>query len=79
MKIVILSDNKPGHYKQSVGIVEKMPECQTEWLDGSEFRQKWRDNLLRVFMCIFGNTPTPYVAYSHAATMESHLLRPIAR
>ncbi len=53
MKIVILSDNKPGHYKQSFGIVEKMPECEVNWL-AVEFRHKWRDNLLRVFMCIFG-------------------------
>ena len=53
MKVVILSDNKPGHYKQSLGIVEKMPESQTEWLE-IQFRHKWRDNLLRVFMSIFG-------------------------
>ncbi|RKU12822.1 hypothetical protein C6503_16690 [Candidatus Poribacteria bacterium] len=58
MKIVILSDNKPGHYKQSLGIVEKMPESQTEWLT-VEFWRKWRDNLLRVFMCIFGGIPLP--------------------
>ncbi len=58
MKIVILSDNKPGHYKQSLGIVEKMPECQVEWL-AVEFRRKWRDNLLRVFICIFGGIPLP--------------------
>ena len=58
MKVVILSDNKPGHYKQSLGIVRKMPECQTEWLT-VEFRQKWRDNLLRVFMCIFSGMPFP--------------------
>ena len=53
MKAVILSDNKPGHYKQSLGIAEKIPECQVEWLE-IQFRHKWRDNLLRVFMCIFG-------------------------
>ena len=58
MKVVILSDNKPGHYKQSLGIIEKLPECQTEWLE-VVFRQKWRDNLLRVFMCIFGGMPLP--------------------
>lgn len=58
MKIVILSDNKPGHYKQSLGIVERLPESQTEWLT-VEFRRKWRDNLLRVFMCIFGGMPLP--------------------
>ncbi|MCY3743855.1 MAG: ELM1/GtrOC1 family putative glycosyltransferase [Candidatus Poribacteria bacterium] len=58
MKVVILSDNKPGHYKQSLGIVEKLSESETEWLT-VEFRRKWRDNLLRVFMCIFGGTPLP--------------------
>lgn len=58
MKVVILSDNKPGHYKQSLGIVERLPECQTERLEVA-FQHKWRDNLLRVFMCIFGSTPLP--------------------
>ena len=58
MKVVILSDNKPGHYKQSLGIVEKMPESETEWLPIA-FRRKWRDNLLRLFMCIFGGMPFP--------------------
>ncbi len=58
MKVVILSDNKPGHYKQSLGIVEKLSESETEWLTVG-FRRKWRDNLLRVFMCIFGGTPLP--------------------
>ena len=56
MKVVILSDNKPGHYKQSLGIVEKLPESETEWLT-VEFRRKWRDNLLRVLMCAFGSMP----------------------
>ncbi|MXZ00540.1 hypothetical protein F4Y93_07795 [Candidatus Poribacteria bacterium] len=55
MRIVILSDNKPGHYKQSLGIVERLPNCEMEWVR-VEFRHKWRDNLLRVFMCIFGGT-----------------------
>ena len=58
VRIVILSDNKPGHYKQSLGIVEQLPESKTEWLT-VEFRRKWRDNLLRVFMCIFGGVPLP--------------------
>jgi len=57
MKVVILSDNKPGHYKQSLGIVDKMPECQMEWLE-IQFRAKWRDNFLRVIMCIFGGIPS---------------------
>ena len=58
MKVIILSDNRPGHYKQSLGIVQKLPECQTKYLE-IHFRQKWRDNLLRVFMCVFGGTPLP--------------------
>ena len=58
MKVVILSDNKPGHYKQSLGIVQKLPECEMEFLE-VEFRQKWRDSFLRVFMCVFGGMPIP--------------------
>ncbi len=53
MKVVVLSDKKPGHYKQSLGIVQKMPECHTVWLE-IQFRAKWRDNLLRILMCIIG-------------------------
>lgn len=56
MRVVILSDNKPGHYKQSLGIIKKMPEYHMEWLE-IQFRAKWRDNLLRLFMCIFGGIP----------------------
>ena len=63
MKVVILSDKKPGHYKQSLGVVEKMPECQMAWLE-IQFRAKWRDNLLRVFMCLFGGAPLP-MSLSH--------------
>ena len=56
ISVVILSDKKPGHYKQSLGIVERMPECRTAWLE-IQFRHKWRDNLLRVFMSVFGGAP----------------------
>lgn len=58
IKVVILSDRKPGHYKQSLGIVNKIPECQVVWLE-IQFRRKWRDNLLRVFMRIFGGASLP--------------------
>ena len=58
MKVIILSDNRPGHYKQSLGIVQKLSESQAEWVE-IQFRHKWRDNLLRVFMCIFGGMPIP--------------------
>ena len=33
-----------------------MPECRTAWLE-IQFRHKWRDNILRVFMCMFGGVP----------------------
>ena len=58
MKVVILSDKKPGHYKQSLGIVKKMPECRTAWVE-IQFQAKWRDNLLRVLMCLFGGVRLP--------------------
>ncbi len=53
MKIVVLSDKKPGHFKQSLGIVQKMKDCSSEWID-IQFKSKWRDNILRILMCIFG-------------------------
>ena len=69
MKVVILSDTKPGHYKQSLGIVQKMPECQMEWLE-IQFRAKWRDNLLRIFICIFGGIPLS-VSFIHTLLRSS--------
>ncbi len=56
MKILVLSDKKPGHYKQSLGIVQKIPDCRVEWVE-IEYRAKWRDNLLRLFMCVFQGIP----------------------
>ena len=53
MKVVVLSDKKPGHYNQSLGIVQNMTECQMEWLE-IQYRDKWRDNILRVFTSICG-------------------------
>lgn len=62
MKIVVLSDNKPGHYKQSLGIVQHLTDYSIEW-QKIRFRHKWRDNLLRIFICIFGGVslPTPLI------------------
>ncbi len=56
MNIVVLSDKKPGHYKQSLGIINKIPDCRMEWLE-IEFQHKWRDNLLRIIMCVSGGMP----------------------
>ena len=75
IRVVILSDKKPGHYKQSLGIVEKMPECQTVWLE-IQFRRKWRDNLLRIFMRIFGgaqlSTPLSHTLLRWSLVPESY-------
>ena len=63
MKILVLSDGKPGHYKQSLGIVQKMTDCQMQFCE-VEFQSKWRDNLLRIFMCLFGGITLPK-SFSH--------------
>ena len=64
MKIVVLSYKIPGHFKQSLGIIQNIPDCDSEWID-IVFKSKWRDNLLRAFMCMFGgihvtNIPHPF-------------------
>ncbi len=58
MKIVVLSDKKPGHYKQSLGIVQKITECRSEWHE-IHYKHKWRDNLLRLFTYQFGGLHLP--------------------
>ena len=58
MKVVVLSDKKPGHYNQSLGIVQNMTECQMEWLE-IQYRDKWRDNILRIFMSVCGGISLP--------------------
>ncbi len=62
MNVVVLSDKKPGHYNQSLGIVQNIPECQVEWLE-IQYRHKRRDNILRIFMSICGgiNLPTSLI------------------
>ena len=58
MRAILLSDGKPGHYNQSLGVIERMPECEYHWID-VQFRSKHRDNLLRVLMCLFGGFRFP--------------------
>ena len=50
---IVLSDGKPGHYNQSLGVIQRIPECSFQLLEIA-FRSKVRDNLLRVLMRIFG-------------------------
>lgn len=58
MRAILLSDRKPGHYNQSLGVIERLPECEYHWID-VKFRSKQRDNLLRVLMCLFGGFRLP--------------------
>lgn len=58
MKITVLSDGKPGHYNQSLGIVQRLAECDVQWID-VRFCSKSRDNLLRCLMCLLGWMPLP--------------------
>ena len=58
MRALLLSDRKPGHYNQSLGVIEQMPECEYHWVD-VKFRSKRRDNLLRVLMRLFGGIRLP--------------------
>ena len=58
MRAILLSDGKPGHYNQSLGVIERMPECEYHWID-VKFRSKQRDNLLRVLMRLFGGFRLP--------------------
>lgn len=58
MRAILLSDGKPGHYNQSLGVIERLPECEYHWVN-VKFRSKQRDNLLRVLMRLFGGFRLP--------------------
>ncbi|MCZ6680711.1 MAG: ELM1/GtrOC1 family putative glycosyltransferase [Candidatus Poribacteria bacterium] len=59
MQAIVLSDGKPGHYNQSLGIIQRIPECNYHWVN-VHFRSKRRDNFLRVFMRLFGGFKLPH-------------------
>ena len=50
-QIVILSDSKPGHYNQSLGIVDQLLNYEHQLVEIA-FRSKWRDNILRIVLCL---------------------------
>jgi mitochondrial fission protein ELM1 len=58
MRAILLSDGKPGHYNQSLGVIERLPECEYHWID-VRFRSKQRDNLLRVLMRLLAGFRLP--------------------
>ena len=66
MRAILLSDRKPGHYNQSLGVIERLPECEYHWID-VKFRSKQRDNLLRVLMRLFGGFRLPRTGLSKPA------------
>ncbi len=47
ISILVLSDGKPGHYNQSLGIIDSMKDVYAE-VKQIRFKKKWRDNTLRV-------------------------------
>ena len=51
-KIVILSDSKPGHYNQSLGIMDQLSYDEYQLVE-INFRSKWHDNILRIFLSLF--------------------------
>ena len=58
MRAILLSDGKPGHYNQSLGVIERLSECEYHWID-VKFRSKQRDNLLRVLTRLCGGFGLP--------------------
>ena len=58
IRAVILSDGKAGHYNQSLGVIQNIPDCDYHWVE-IKFQSKRRDNILRVLMRIFGGCSLP--------------------
>ncbi len=59
IQAIVLSDGKPGHYNQSLGVIQSLPGCSWHWIHVN-FRGKRRDNLLRVLTCLFGGFRLPH-------------------
>jgi KDO2-lipid IV(A) lauroyltransferase len=57
-RLLILSDGKPGHYNQSLGIARRLEDVHVEVIQIA-FKRKWRDNLLRVSTRLLGNLRIP--------------------
>ena len=77
--ILILSDQKPGHYNQSLGVVERMDNCQYHVINVA-YRGKSHDNLLRIATCIFGRylLPKKIIRFCLKLTLSSKTLSEIA-
>jgi len=53
MNILVISDNKPGHYNQSLGIAKQLKDADIKVVN-VEHKTKRRDNLLRAIVLLFG-------------------------
>lgn len=58
LSILILSDGKPGHYNQSLGIIDRMCDVLVKTIQ-VKFKRKWRDDLLRASVRILGGVKLP--------------------
>ena len=56
--ILVLSDGKPGHYNQSLGIMDRMTDVPARTIEVS-FKRKWRDDVMRVFACLLAGVKLP--------------------
>ena len=56
--VLVLSDGKPGHYNQSLGIMDRMRDISVKTVE-VRFRRKWRDDLLRVLTRLLAGVKLP--------------------
>lgn len=77
--VLILSDQKPGHYNQSLGVVERINNCQHQVINVA-YRGKSHDNLLRIVTCILGrySLPEKIIQFCLRLTLSSKTLNAIA-
>ncbi len=70
--LLVLSDGKPGHYNQSLGIVDRMSDALVKVIQ-IRFKRKWRDNLLRILTRLLAgiNIPREFIRAALRWTMES--------
>jgi len=57
-RVLVLSDGKPGHYNQSLGIIDRMDDVSAQVIQ-IRFRRKWRDNLLRISTRLLAGVKLP--------------------
>ncbi len=71
-RLLVLSDGKPGHYNQSLGIVDRMSDALVKVVQ-IRFKRKWRDNLLRILTRLLAgvNIPRGLIRAALRWTMES--------